>query len=96
MLEFNLPFAEARLARLAQALGVETDALSRRGCRRGGRGCRAPARRGRGHSHQPAHVGVTEETIPQMAADAMTSGNVAINPRPTTLEDITRLYQQAM
>jgi lactaldehyde reductase len=41
-------------------------------------------------------VGVTEESIPQMAADAMTSGNVAINPRPTTLEDITRLYEQAM
>ena len=31
-----------------------------------------------------------------MAADAMTSGNVAVNPRPTTLEDITRLYRQAM
>jgi alcohol dehydrogenase class IV len=41
-------------------------------------------------------VGVSEEAIPQMAADAMTSGNVGVNPRPTSLEDITRLYRQAM
>ena len=41
-------------------------------------------------------MGVTDAAIPQMAADAITSGNVAINPRPTTLEDITQLYRQAM
>ena len=40
-------------------------------------------------------VGVTEDKIPAMAADAMKSGNIPANPRQTTLEDITELYQKA-
>jgi alcohol dehydrogenase len=41
-------------------------------------------------------VGVTEDKIPDMARDAMLSGNVLINPRSTTLEDIIALYTAAM
>jgi alcohol dehydrogenase len=41
-------------------------------------------------------VGVTEEHIPAMALDAMKSGNVAINPRQTTVKDIQMLYKWAM
>lgn len=40
-------------------------------------------------------VGVTEDKIPAMAADAMKSGNIPANPRETTLEDITELYRKA-
>lgn len=40
-------------------------------------------------------VGVTEDKIPAMAADAMKSGNIPANPRQTTLEDITELYKKA-
>jgi alcohol dehydrogenase len=31
-----------------------------------------------------------------MAADAMKSGNIAVNPRQTNLEDIVALYHAAM
>lgn len=41
-------------------------------------------------------VGVPREGIPALAADAMQSGNVAINPRPTTSDDMVRLFEQCM
>lgn len=41
-------------------------------------------------------VGVKAEAIPAMAADAMKSGNIAVNPRSSRLEDIEMLYRKAM
>ncbi|MEG2000816.1 MAG: iron-containing alcohol dehydrogenase [Evtepia sp.] len=43
-----------------------------------------------------ADVGVTEDKIPQMAIDAMKSGNILVNPRATTLKDVEALYKKAM
>ena len=43
-----------------------------------------------------SELGVEEHAIPAMAADAMKSGNVAVNPRETTIEDIERMYKEAM
>ncbi len=41
-------------------------------------------------------VGVTREGIPALAADAMKSGNIPLNPRATNYEDMVRLFQQCM
>ena len=41
-------------------------------------------------------VGVTEDKIPEMAIDAMKSGNIAVNPRQTTLKDVEMLYRKAL
>lgn len=43
-----------------------------------------------------SEVGVTADLIPDMAKDAMKSGNILANPRQTTLKDITELYQKAL
>lgn len=43
-----------------------------------------------------AEVGVTEDKIPQMAKDAMKSGNLPANPRDTTERDMVELYHKAM
>lgn len=43
-----------------------------------------------------AEVGVTEDKVPQMAEDAMKSGNIAVNPRQTTLKDVIALYHKAI
>ena len=43
-----------------------------------------------------SEFGVTEDKIPDMAKDAMLSGNVKINPRSTTLQDIIDLYHAAL
>lgn len=43
-----------------------------------------------------SQLGVTEDSIACMARDAMLSGNVKINPRQTSLEDIVELYMKAL
>lgn len=43
-----------------------------------------------------ADVGVTEDKIPAMAADAMKSGNILVNPRTARQADIEALYHKAM
>jgi len=40
-------------------------------------------------------VGVTREGIPRMAEDAMKSGNILVNPRATTYNDIVALFETA-
>lgn len=41
-------------------------------------------------------VGVKAEMIPDMAKDAMKSGNILVNPRQSTLKDIIALYEKAL
>ena len=43
-----------------------------------------------------SEVGVKEDAIPAMAAYAMKSVNIAVNPRSSKLEDIEMLYHKAM
>lgn len=43
-----------------------------------------------------SEVGVTEDKIEAMAADAMKSGNIAVNPRSSTGKEIEMLYHKAM
>lgn len=43
-----------------------------------------------------SQVGVTENAISSMAADAMKSGNIQVNPRQSTQADIERLYRLAL
>lgn len=43
-----------------------------------------------------AEVGVTEDKFDAMAEDAMKSGNIAVNPRSTTKEDVLMLYKKAL
>lgn len=40
-----------------------------------------------------SQYGVTKESINEMAADAMKSGNIEVNPRKTTHQDLVRLYE---
>ncbi len=51
-------------------------------------------------SHQPKFAGITREEIldhiPFMTEDAMKSGNIQVNPRRTTAEDILKLYKTAL
>ena len=41
-------------------------------------------------------VGVPADGIPKLAEDSMKSGNIQINPRTTTLEDVIDIFEQAM
>ena len=43
-----------------------------------------------------SEVGVAADKIPGMAADAMKSGNIMVNPRSSSMKDIEALYAAAM
>ncbi|MGN0424838.1 MAG: iron-containing alcohol dehydrogenase [Acetatifactor sp.] len=43
-----------------------------------------------------SEVGVSEEKFEAMAEDAMKSGNIAVNPRSTTKQDVLKLYKKAL
>ena len=42
-----------------------------------------------------SEVGVDSSLFDKMADDAMKSGNILVNPRPTTKKDVLALYAQA-
>jgi alcohol dehydrogenase class IV len=96
VMAFNVVHAAEKLARVARALGVDT-----RG-RPAAEASQAAVDKVRSMNDElgvPPNlsaVGVRAELIPQMAADAMKSGNVPLNPRPTTYEDIVAIYEGAM
>ena len=41
-------------------------------------------------------VGVRVSGIPKLSTAAMTSGNIAVNPRKTTMKDIEQLFKSAI
>jgi alcohol dehydrogenase len=93
---FNAPAVPDEYAQIAQALGeqaagqtrAEAGALAVEAVRRLAHDIGAPSRM--------AEVGVRPEAIERMAADAVQSAHIATNPRPVALEDILRIYRQAL
>jgi alcohol dehydrogenase len=95
VMSYNAPAAAAKYARIAAAMG-------HRGSGNEAQDAAAAVTLVRQLSERigiPASlsaVNVPRAGIPALAADAMQSGNIAINPRPTTHEDMVRLYEQCM
>lgn len=89
VMDFNRVAAPERYAAVGEAMGVGRDAA-------------ASVRRTVELLEEtgiPAHLsehGVTEDKIPLMAKDAIQSGNIAVNPRETTLADLEALYRAAL
>jgi alcohol dehydrogenase class IV len=90
VLTYNAPACAPALARVAEALGQPPAAAAAIGAIR-------QLSRAAGIPPDLRAVGVTEEFIPQMSADAHQSGNAQlVNPRKPTLEDVAVLYRQAL
>ena len=89
VMEFNRSSAPERYAEVGQALGVEVD---------GGAAVKRvfDLNEEIGIGSHLAKYGATEDAIPSMAKDAMLSGNVLVNPRPTEQKDIEALYRAAL
>ncbi|MFN2521270.1 MAG: iron-containing alcohol dehydrogenase [Candidatus Limnocylindria bacterium] len=89
VMEYNLAEAEDRIAAVGEALGAGKDA----------RRAVAHVRRMNEEIGIPAGLGplgVADEAVPLMAADAMLSGNILANPRPSAQADIEALYRAAI
>jgi alcohol dehydrogenase class IV len=95
-MEYNLPNARARLARISLALGANPGNLTESEAAQAAVDAVRRLADAAGIPQRLSLARVTESSIPRMAADAMTSGNIAVNPRPTQLEDVISLYQAAL
>ena len=96
VMEYNLTARLEKFATVAQALGEDVDGLSP-----GDAGSLAveQVRQLNGDLGMPARlrdVGVRVSGIPKLARAAMSSGNIAVNPRQTTLTDVEQLFRNAV
>lgn len=89
VMDFNRQAAPERLAAVGEALGARKD---------GKAAVDHIARLNEEIGIPPGlrKVGVTEDAIPNMAKDAMLSGNILVNPRTTGQKDIEALYRAAL
>jgi len=88
-MDFNRSAAPERYAAVGEALGTTKD----------GRAAVEHVYRMNEAIGIPAGLrglGVDEGAIPNMAKDAMLSGNILVNPRMTTQPDIEALYQESL
>ncbi|GAA3933366.1 iron-containing alcohol dehydrogenase [Microbacterium soli] len=95
VIDFNLPAAPARFARIARALGEEVGGLS--DDEAAARASVAVHRLAEqtGVPRTMSELGVPRDAIPRLAADALAQADLPGNPRPVTLEDLITLYERA-
>jgi alcohol dehydrogenase class IV len=96
VMAFNVEHAAEKLARVAGALGIDTGGLSTAGAAGAAVDKVRSMNEELGIPPSLSAVGVRPELIPPMATDAIKSGNIPLNPRPTTYEDIVAIYEGAM
>lgn len=96
VMAFNVVHAAEKLARIAEALGVDTTGMSTAEAAQGAVDKVHSMNRELGIPSGLGKVGVQAELIAPMATDAIKSGNIPLNPRPTTYEDIVAIYEGAM
>lgn len=96
VMRFNLPAAQARLVRVAGALGVDTRGLAAEAAARAAIAAIEKLNTDIGIPRCLRDAGVQENMIPVMVPLAMEDGCRLLNPRPTTREDLERLYRQAL
>lgn len=95
VMRFNLPACPERMRDIAEALGEETRGLAP--LEGGELAIRAVVRLNRalGIPGTVRELGVKLEALPKLVEDAMRSGNVRVNPRLTSPDDIRRIIENA-
>ena len=96
VMAFNVDYAPEKFARIAEALGVDTKGMSIAQAAHAAVDRVYGMNEGMGIPPNLSAVGVRAELIPHMATDAMKSGNIPLNPRPTTYQDVVAIYEAAM
>lgn len=96
VMAFNLPGNVEGYAAVARALGERVEGLS---CREAADRAVSAVRQLNedvGIVHGLGHYGLTEEDVPKVVEEAMKSGNMQVNPRKATADDLKRICLQAM
>lgn len=95
VMDYNAPAAPGRFAALAERLGHRRSGDDAADAAAAVQSVRRLSERV-GIPPTLSAVRVPREGIPALAADAMKSGNIPLNPRPTTYEDMVGLYERCM
>ncbi len=95
VMAWNLIACYETYPQVTQALGQRVEAMSPREAAESAVDAVRRLSRDVGIPEQLRDVGVTREGIPRMAEDAMKSGNILVNPRATTFNDIVGLFETA-
>lgn len=96
VMEFNLPAAPEKFKEIARAMGCNVDGLTAINAAKVAVSAIWELIEDLGLPKKLSEVGVKEEAISAMTDDAMKSGNILVNPRTTTREDILKIYRRAL
>ncbi len=96
VMEFNLIGAPERFADIARALGEDTTGLTTMQAAELSVEAVRKLSIDIGIPQTMREVGITEEMIPALADDSMLSGNIPLNPRRVTRDDIVAIFKRAL
>jgi alcohol dehydrogenase class IV len=95
VMDWNLPGCLDTFPPVAAALGEPTDGLAPRAAAMVAVDAVRQLARDLGIPERLREVGVTRESLPVLARDAMQSGNVLVNPRATSHDEMVALFERA-
>lgn len=96
VMRFNAPAAQHKFADVARLFGVDTRGASLPDAADAGVAAVERAIADVGAPTRLSAYGVTESDLPALAEEAMKSGNVLVNPRPTRAEDFVAILQECL
>jgi alcohol dehydrogenase class IV len=96
VMRFNLDYATAKLAGVAQALGVDTKGMTERDAALAAADAIEALMQKVGHPMRLRDVGVPEEGLGLCAFHALADSNILFNPRPTADPgEVLEVFKQA-
>ena len=96
VMAFNLMSCPVKFATIAQALGEPNEGLNEVEAAQSSLRAVEKLARDVGIPDGLGKVGVKSDAIPTLTQDAMKSGNIPMNPKKTSHEDIVELYEKSM
>jgi len=96
VMDFNLPAAPARFARIAEALGVDTCTLTDAEAALQAAAAVHQLAADTGIPRTLSELGVDEDAIEMLAEDALLQADLPGNPREASLDDLLTLYRRAL
>ena len=95
VMQFNRPACEERMRDIAEALGRDVSGMSLEEASREAVNAVIALNQKLGIPHNIQALGVDLNVLPKLVEDSMRSGNVLINPRLTSPQDIEQIIRNA-
>lgn len=96
VMRFNVVAAQRQFAEIARIFSVDTRSLTTREAAHAGVDAVTDLLRDVGAPSSLSDYGVTEDHLPEIAAESMKSGNIVVNPRPTRAQDLIEIMRRCL